>query len=240
MKVQSRFTRVRLWLLFSFVLFLSACGSSTSGPSETVLQSSSNGNPNPTKPIAYCNEAMTPNLSYRILAQSLNGVPDPSWVQMRILGLPAGFENSTTFLQFWKGQATTDTTVTFHPTPVVFSLFDTQSQTYIRNNISALRWSEVQTLIAGASPAAFFSRVILVMNLQDTTGQFQVLNATSYLTASNQAQERLDALLPTFFANPQDYAFKSTGAPRESVLRNLHPLRTATADFANLAAALCQ
>jgi len=240
MKAQFQVVRVRLWLIISSLLLLSACGSSTSGPSETSLQSGSTGNPNPVKPIAYCNEAMGPNLSYRLLAQSFNGVSDPNWVQMRILGVPAGFDNSTTFLQFWKGQATNDTTVTFHPTPVVFSLFDTQTQTYIRSNITALRWSEVQTLIAGASPSTFFSRVVLVLNLQDPTGQFQVLSATSYLTASNQAQERLEALLPTFFANPQDYAFKSTGGMRESVLRNLHPLRTATSDFANLAAALCQ
>jgi hypothetical protein len=232
---------IRVILTLGFIALLSACGSSKSGPEQNLNFASQNPISS-SKAIATCNKGQGNGWGYRIAAQKLGNSFDPNWAHVFMSAAPAGFEANTSYIQFFKGQATSDTQITYFGTPVQFALFDRQSNTYLASNrlFNSATWNDVKDLIPGSTVASFLSRVIFVLSLQDQTAQYQVISVGTYNLTNNAAVENVQALIPTFFANPVDYSIKSTGAPRETVLRNLHPLRSATSSFEALAQALCQ
>ncbi len=242
MRFQRANSFLSLSLAVAYALLLAACGSSKSGSGASDFASWSDlgGDGSNGKPIAYCNKASNDSLSYKIMAQYTGAGADPNWANLKIYSVPAGFESGSVHLQFWKGSAANDSALSFHNTPITFSIWDLNSGAYIKENLTSLSWSQISGLAAGASLSTFLSRVLLVLNLQDANKQFTVFNASAYLTSSNALQSSVSALLPAFYANPSDYALRSDGMARETVLRNMHPLRNQAGDFAALATALCQ
>ena len=166
---------------------------------------------------------------------------DPNWANVFLSNLPTGFEAGSSYIQFFKGQATSDTAIGYTATPIQFAIFDRTDGKYLNNSgtYSSLKWTDVQNLIAGATPASFMGRVIFVLSLQDPTASSTVLTAASYNSTGGAVIESVPSLLPTFNANPADYATKPNGQARETVLKNLHPLKGQSGDFAALAANLC-
>jgi hypothetical protein len=231
-------TNVRIILTLAFLAMLSACGSSSS-PTDADLAST--GTPVGEKPIAKCNKAGTSTLAYKVAAQVSGNSFDPNWANLYLTNLPTGFEAGTSYIQFFKGQAASDTTIGYNSSSVPFAIYDRTAGAYLNNSgtYTSLKWNDVKNLIAGATPASFMARVIFVLSLQDPTGAYQVLATASYNTADNATIEAIPSLLPTFHANPADYATKSNGVARETVLKNMHPLKGQSGDFATLAANLC-
>lgn len=235
---------IRIILTLSFLALLSACGASSTTADEVDLGSA--GTPPAAKPIAVCNKAISTNLSYKVAAQVSGGSFDPSWANLYLTTLPASFEAGTTNIQFHKGQANGDASIAYNPTAVPFAIFNKNTNQYLTNSAGAplsftsLVWNDVKDLIAGATPASFVNQVIFVLSLQDPSGLYHVLAAGSYNITGGAHVESVASLLPTFYANPADYAVKSNGAARETVLRNMHPLRNQTGNFATLASQLCQ
>lgn len=224
-------------LILAFLLTLAACGSSKSNETTDFA---SRVDLNSSKALAYCNRTQATTLSYKIMAQYVGGNYDPNWAHLRLYSVPAGFETNVHYIQFWKGWASSDSQITHNTTPISFSIYDLQTQTYLKQGLTALSWDNVKDLIPGASVSTFLSRVMFVLDLQDPNGQYTVFTAAVYGTANNVAQESADALIPAFLANPAEYAFKADGSARESVLRNMHPLRGQSGDYSALATALCQ
>jgi hypothetical protein len=231
-------TYFRIVVTLSFIAFLSACGSSNS-PNET--QNLSSTGTTDSKPLVRCNKAGSSTLSFKVAAQVSGAGYDPNWANVFLSNLPTGFEAETSFIAFFKGQAVSDSSISYNSTTVPFAIYDTVSQSYLNSSAtySSLKWSEVKGLISGATPASFMSRVIFVLSLQDPTGAYQVLTAQSYNVSDNSSIEAIPSLLPTFYANPADYAIKSNGGNRETVLKNMHPLKNATGDFSYQASLLC-
>lgn len=231
-------TNIRIILTLTFLALLSACGASSTPMEDANLASTGTVGE---KPIAKCNKAGTATLSYKVAAQVSGASFDPNWANLFLSNLPTGFEAGTSYIQFFKGQAASDTTIGYTATSVPFAIFDRTAGAYLNNSgtYTSLKWAEVQNLIPGATPASFMARVIFVLSLQDPTGSMQVLTAASYNTANNTSIEAIPSLLPTFYANPADYATKPNGIARETVLKNLHPLKGQSGDFTTLAANLC-
>lgn len=223
----------------SLATLLSACGSSTT-PNDS-LDFASTSIP-VEKAIVKCNKAGSSTLSYKSAAQISGTGFDPNIANIYLSNLPTDFEAGQSFIQFWKGQAISDSTLGFSTTAISFAIYDRQISRYLNNGqtYSSLKWNDVKNLIPGATAANFMSRAIFVLFLQDTTGAFQVLSAASYRTSDNSVIEGVASLIPTFYANPADYATKSNGQARETVLRNLHPLKNQSGDFATLAQNICQ
>lgn len=236
---------IRLFLLFSLFTLLTACGSSRSSDQGQDLASVGAAAPaavSSEKPIAVCNKAGSSTLGFTLMAQVSGSGYDPNYANLFLRNLPTGFEAGTSFIQFSKGQATSDTTVGYATAPIKFAIFDTQTSSYLNSTqtFTSLKWSDVQNLISGATAASFMNRVIFVMLLQDPNSEFQVLTAASYASSDNSVIEAVPALLPTFYANPADYAIRANGSARQSVLKNLHPFKNETQNFANLADDLCR
>lgn len=223
----------------AFVVTLTACGSSKKATfiSEQASRTDLDAN---SKPLAYCNRANGLALSYKIMAQYVDGNYDPNWAHVRLYSVPGGFDSNLNYIQFWKGAANSDTNIVHNTTPISFSVFDLQAQKYLKQGLTVLNWNDVKDLIPGVSVSTFLSRVMLVMDLQDPSGQSTVFTAAAYGTASNALQDSANALIPAFYASPADYAYKSNGAPRESVLRNMHPLNGQSGNYSALATNLCQ
>jgi hypothetical protein len=232
-------TNLNIIITLCFLALLSACGSSTNLNAGQDLSSTGL---DATKPIAKCNKTGTSTLSFKIAAQVSGSSFDPNWANLYLTNLPTGFEAGSSMINFFKGQAANDTQLGYDSTTVPFAIYDRSTSTYLNNGgaYTSLKWSDVQNLIPGVSAAAFMSRVIFVLSLNDPNSSYQVLTVTSNNISDNSIIEAIPALLPTFYANPADYAIKSNGTPRETVLKNLHPLKNQTGDFTTLASALCQ
>ncbi len=235
-------TSIRILLTLTFLALLSACGASSS--SQDTLDLGSNGTPT-TKPLAVCNKAMSANLSYKVAAQVATGGYDPNWANLYLTNLPASFGAGTTNIQFHKGQANGDAALAYNTTAVPFGIFNRNTNQYFTNSsgaaltFSSLVWNDVKDLIPGATPATFSSQVIFVLSLQDPSSLYQVLTVGSYNITGGAHVESAASLLPTFHASPADYATKANGLSRETVLRNLHPLRNQVGNYATLASQLC-
>jgi hypothetical protein len=239
-------TNIRILLTLGFLVALSACG-----PANTKAQSSDLGSTGTTttttsttsnKVIATCNRASSSSTSYKIAAQMSGSTFDPSWANLTFTSIPSSFQSGTIMYQFFKGQATSDSTLTYNSSAVPFYIYDTVTGAYLSETpYTSLKWSDVKSLISGVSSAStFLSRVIFLLSLNDSAGAYQTLSLRSYTISSGATVDIAEMLLPTFYANPSDYAYTSTGAVRESVLQNLHPLRGQTGDYATLATSLCQ
>lgn len=232
-------TNLRILITLIFLALLTACGSSKSLP-ESQDFSSAGGTAS--KAIAKCNKAGSATLSYKTAAQISGNTFDPNFLNLYLSNLPTGFEAGTSYIQFSKGQANGDAAISYDSTAVSFAIYDRATSAYLNsgNPYTSLRWNDVKNLIPGATAASFMARALFILILQDSSGTYTVIAPASYNTADNAGIEAIPSLLPTFHANPADYAVKSNGMARESVLKNLHPLRNQSGDFNALAAVLCQ
>ncbi len=229
-------TNVRILITLIFLALLTACGSSKSLPESQDFSSAG------AKAIVKCNKAGSATLSYKTAAQMPGNTFDPNFVNLYLGNLPTGFEAGTSYIQFSKGQANGDAAINYDTTAVSFAIYDRTAGAYLNsgNTYTSLRWNDVKNLIPGATPASFMARALFILVLQDSSGTYTVIAPASYNTADNTGIEAIPSLLPTFHANPVDYAIKSNGMARESVLKNLHPLKNQSGDFNALAAVLCQ
>lgn len=230
------FIRSVLALLSAVVL--AACGAAKSSNSSDLGSRVGEGI-NSSKTLTYCNKGSSSTMSLKLMAQYNGGSYDPNWAHLRLYNVPSGFDSNANYIQFWKAAANSDSTIAYNASPITFSVFDIQTQQYVKQNLTALRWNDVKDLFAGASVSTFLSRAMFVLSLQDPNGQYTVLTSTAYTSSNGQIQESLNVLLPAFYANPADYAVKSNGMARESVLQNMHPLRNQSGNWATLAQALC-
>jgi hypothetical protein len=69
-----------------------------------------------------------------------------------------------------------------------------------------------------STPADFFQKVRFFVTLDDPTGQYDVLTVGLHEVNSGTADTRIDALIPTFAADPRIY-----NQSHPSVLQRLHP-----------------
>ncbi len=236
-------TQLRIVITLSFVALLSACGASnTPNASSDFASTGTSTTSSVSKPLATCNKAASSDFAFKLAAQLSGLFYDPSWMNLYLTALPSSFEAQSTYIIFFKGQATSDSVLTYNTTPVPFAMWDTQTNSYLNGGqfYNSLKWSDAASLISGISASAFMSRVIFVLNLQDPSSAYQTLSASIFNISNNSGVEGIQALLPTFYANPADYAVKPTGFTRETVLQNLHPLKGQSGDFASLASSLCQ
>lgn len=227
--------------ILSFTFLLTACGSSS--PQSADLSSRGTGEVIPTKTMSYCNKAVGSTVSYKLMAQYTNGSYDPNWAHVRLYNTPAGFDNSSVVIQFFKGFAQSDSILSMGTGAISFALYDLQTGAYLNNgaSYSSLKWDDVKNLISGATVQDFKNRVMLVLYLDDSAGQYTVLRAQTAAAAGGSAIDMIDALIPAFYASPADYAYKSNGSVRESVLRNMHPFKSVVGgDYAAMALQLCQ
>ena len=99
-------------------------------------------------------------------------------------------------------------------------LFQTLSTSYTQAN-----WSDIQSIatlnsISGKTANDIFSKLDLLVNLQDNSNTAKILTVFLYEDGGTSPTAQVEVLVPKFYANPADY-----NANHAEVLQLLHPLR---------------
>ncbi len=238
---------LKLLLLSVISVSMVACNQGQS--SSTDLSSRIVDSNNSSKALAVCNEGSNSSLALRLRA-SMNSAGTAyrmDQVFLKLTKIPSAFTDGTEYFNFWRWMASSSNSTYIDPTSLNFYLYDTQTKQAVTGVRNALEWSDVSGTAStwGVDAAGFFQRVILVIDVRDANGEFDVLKTARYNSSTNAVVESIDTLLPLFYANPADYAYESNGTTRASVLTNLHPFKSMTSQgwstnqFASAANSFC-
>lgn len=223
-------TNVCLKLLLLSVISVSmvACGSNQADSynlSSRVVDSNTG-----SKSVAICNEGSSSSTALKLKAStnSAGTAYRMDQVFMKLTTVPSGFTAGTDYFNFWRWMASSSNSTYIDPTPLSFYLYDTQTNQAVTGVRNSLKWSDVSGTAStwGVDAAGFFQRVILVIDVRDANGEFDVIKTARYNLSSNALAESIDTLLPLFYANPSDYAYESNGTTRASSLTALHPFKS--------------
>ncbi|WP_413584765.1 hypothetical protein [Bdellovibrio sp. HCB274] len=214
-------------LLIAGAAALTGCGSSgaqsTDFASREVITSTTDAD---RKALAVCNSTTTAGLAARQMAYSEGNSYRMDLVWVKLTTLPTGFSSGASYISMWKWLANSNGSTYLDSSAVPVALYDTQTKKFITSWGTSIRWSAISSMALSmgyADPASFFGRVIILADLKDKNGEYDVLKVTAYSTSSNKAITEINGLLPMFTVNPTAYATESSGAARASVLQKLHP-----------------
>lgn len=240
-------------------LLLSACAKRASYDSSASRVDSLN----ITNPHALCSEGKdTKNgTSLTMILKAIEATNDGSsylndWTAAALENIPASFKTENHYVQFWKWKASADgTTYMDKSAPLQFYILRKDTLQYISTALTQITWEELQKLlIAQNIPASTleqaFQNIRFSVYVQDLT--WDVLRVNFY-NSSDTAQAQVDALIPIFDADPNDYKTLPTEeiqggsqTARPEVLLRLHPFYSmmnqswTRTDFQNQSLGLCK
>ena len=200
------------------------------------------------KPLAYCNEFKNDSDDIRAKAYSDSaGNIRQDLMLFKAITLPSTFPQDTSYLSFFKWKAASTTAPYLNTTALKFALYDSASDQYLTQWLTSMRWRDISALAASKGtphPQDFFKNVQILVNLEDSAGEYDAIRIVEYHYQTNKAQTQIDGLLPLFHANPTDYAVEADGTQRALALQKIHPFkdlkgqRSAT-EFSSMANAFC-
>lgn len=241
---------LKLILLSVITATIAACSPGQSSSTDLSSRSLDTG-PGNTKTLAVCNQATMDSSSMSANMKAATNAAGTSYrldqAILKLSSVSSDFVNGSDYVNLWRWMASTSNSTYIDPTPLNFYLYDTQTAQPITGLKSSLKWADVSATATtwGLDSAAFFQRVVLVVDLRDVNGEFDVLKLSRYSSSTNAVVDNLDMLLPLFYANPADYAYESNGALRATVLQNLHPFMNmsgqgwSTSQFASASNSYC-
>ncbi len=248
-------------------LFLTGCGSgkvadgsssttSTVASTDTTTTTTTTTLSTSSKVIAKCNRLQGDTLDVSVRVDPLaTTATDGLTLQAKLLALASEIDSTNKYaIFFYKGKlqgsstSSTDQVLKFDSSPVRVSFNSSTGSslgvTYDR--LSYEKLNSVRLSIGGYSSTMdqVLESVSMNILLNDTAHTYKVLRVGLYKkntsTLQFDAVRYEDILIPSFYANPDDYAVDpSTGYERAQVLKDLHPFKGVTSDFSRLAAQLC-
>ncbi len=181
-----------------------------------------------TKPLAYCNSATGTDVSakLKVFTDASNTVR-MDYIYARITALPSGFAGGTSYIKMWKWLANSSGAAYLDNTALNFAIFNKNNQG-LTPWMTTMKWSDVSAVAAGmgySDPQTFFNNVNVLVQLNDTQGEYDALKITNYNASTNAVISSLDMLMPIFYASPTDYAVEPTGAGRATKFTTLAPFQ---------------
>lgn len=215
--------------LFPLVLsagFLMSCGATKSIPGST--EESSRALIASPKPLAYCNQAT--DAAHSMVANvgaylNNTGGIDLNYLHVKLTNVPATFSDNTHYFSLFKWYADASGVATTFNQPLSFKIVSIQSGQELTANITTLSWNTVATLatsLGATTPAAFFQKVRLLVYINDPSGTYDALTVGYHKSSTGVAENRIDALMPIFEADPRTYS-----ATHPKILSNMHPFLSA-------------
>ncbi len=204
--------------------FLMSCG--VSKTQEGLVEESSR-TLSVNKPVAYCNQAtdaaksMTANVGAFMNA---SGGVDLNYLHVKLTNVPESFNDNTHYFSLFKWYADAAGTPHTSNQPLSFKIINIQSGQEMASNLTTLSWNTVSPLAKNmgvTTPAQFFQKVRLLVFINDPQGTYDALTIGYHKSLNGVADNRIDALMPAFDADPRDYT-----ANHAKVLANLHPFAT--------------
>lgn len=226
------------------VAYLTACGSSISGGGFGSVDSSSTTTPVIAgAAVAKCSQDVGTASDFHVRVEAAYdqfGTIQPSYARVTITASPSDWATSNYDLQLYRMTASSSNSLVLDPSALPFQFERTVAPSTYQlmsvnngsgqmvaysypiinaNEITAYANASTGNSYASAS-AVFSSGIHFLVNLNDSSGAYQVLRAKLY-TTSGTVYRQVDVLIPTFYANPTTY---NTTHP--AVLQNMHPLHS--------------
>lgn len=212
-------------LILCSVLLMS-CGIQKKESADDSQVESSRVTPNQSvdRPIAYCNQAVEAGQNFKVHVAGhfdVSGQNDPNLLHVKITDVAESFATNNEYFALWKWYGTSDGATYVNPKALSFKIINIQSSEDLTGFIQNLSWKSVASMassLGASTPAQFFQKVRLYVNLEDPQAQYDALTVGLHDEATGAARLRVDALIPLFFADPRAYA-----VDRAKVLIELHP-----------------
>lgn len=199
----------RIFTVLFLLTLLTSCGTSKSNPTN-------NTSPSPTvngiKPLANCQKTVTADASINMAAVvDQAGTPDLNWTKLKFNYLSTAATASGNQIRFFKWRMMSNGTSYLEPTALYAMFYDLSTGQPVSSSMNVIPTGSI------------IPQRGLYIQLNDSTGQYQVLKIVVY-DKDNNLVGQMNALIPQFLANPADYAYNTDGTARAQILQSLHPL----------------
>lgn len=234
--------------IFALVLTLSlvACSQkSTQSLSASISDGTRTTSGTSNKPLAYCshNQNSEMNANTMVFTQA-NQTIRTDLVWLNLSSIPAEFENGQ-YMQIFRWKADTTGAPFMDKTPLQFR-FQSKKNSQVGTGYSNYaRWAELSSFrqsFGENSAASFFNSSMILVDIKDLRAEYDAIRIVVY-NSSGSVVQNLDILIPSFYANPADYAVEDNGVARSNLLQAIHPFVGQTNSdsyhFATLSQDLC-
>ena len=206
--------------------FLMSCGAAKSGAGSS--DEASRALSTSAKPLAYCNQAT--DAAHSLVANlgaylNSSGGVDLNYIHVKLSNVPATFTDNSHYFSFFKWSADASGTLSTFNQALSFKIINIQSGQDLTGSLTTLSWNTVSamaTSLGATTPTAFFQKVRILVYINDPTGSYQAMTISYHKAATGVADNRIDALMPLFDADPRTYS-----ASHAKILSNIHPFATA-------------
>lgn len=233
--------------IFALILTLSlvACSQkSTQSLSASISDGTRTTKSTSNKPLAYCSHNQKDELNGNTMAFSQNGSIRTDLVWLNLSSIPAQFENGE-YIQIFRWKADTTGTPFMDQTPLQFR-FQSKKNSQVGTGYSNYaRWAELSSFRQGFgenTAAGFFNSSMILVDIKDLRAEYDAIRIAVY-SSSGSVVQSLDILIPSFYANPADYAVEDSGSARSNLLQAIHPfvgqVNSDSYHFETLARDLC-
>lgn len=226
---------LKVLLLITSAALISSCGTSKDANSDYDFSSRIGNSSDPlgtidpkNRPLAYCNKSTNSLIEVVTAIYKSGDTILNDFINLKITKVPAYFNQSQNYIQFWKWQANPQGQTDMGSAPLRFQIVEASTGTPLTNAKTSLYWNDLQgaaQAVAAATPADLFSKVRLVVDLQDPYAEYDAIR-TVYYNMDNSPVSELDSLIPIFDADPVKYAKEPSGANRATILQDLHPFKS--------------
>lgn len=210
------------------VALLTGCGSSNTAGNSDQSSRLPTDTSSATKALAYCNQGTGTEVSMKLQAfKDASGNYRNDYMYAKITAVPSSFAGGTSYISMWKWLANTTGNAQLDNTPLNFAIMSKTGQG-LTAWMTVMRWSDIMGVASSlgySDPQTLFANTLVLIDLKDPNGEYDVLKVTNYNSSTNAAISSLDVLLPIFYANPADYALEPNGQGRAQVLQRLHPFK---------------
>lgn len=231
-------------------LLLASCGAekissdasaSTNQPSGTIIEASIDSDES-VKPIMNCNEKNMSFLNLKIKKDTRN--PDNQLIAY-FSSVKINWDKGEK-VYFYRGKVSTSNVVTVETTPISIGFETKDGSTAFFGSYQGLTKANLLNAAAqvasGYSVSSLLANYRFIFSIYDAQHVYQFIRAVKF-DSNNEYTEYRDILIPSFYANPNDYQKSSLGTVRPIDLVSLHPfynqMDDTDLDFATLASEAC-
>ncbi|MCK6598034.1 MAG: hypothetical protein L6Q37_06685 [Bdellovibrionaceae bacterium] len=228
---------LKLTLILSALLFITACGSSKNMTDDYATSSRLNTSTitstqtDSSRPLAYCNQRSNDQLGVATAYYKSGEVIATNRIYLKITKIPSYFSESKNYIEFHKWMMNSAGAKVWGSEKMYFHIYSIATGELLSENKTYLYWADLQKeaqSVGAATPDQFFKKVRLLIELEDYAGEYDVITTKYFNSNDNSQLSSLDSLIPVFDADPTKYAYEKDGSTRNSTLQALHPFASYT------------
>ncbi|MBL7542477.1 MAG: hypothetical protein JNL11_01605 [Bdellovibrionaceae bacterium] len=228
---------LKITLVLIAAAMLSACGASK-GSADNYDQSSRlntttiTNNDTLSRPLAYCNQSSNSQIGINTSTYQDGETISLTRINLKITKIPSYFAQGQNYIEFQKFMINAANSKMWGSSRLYFKIYSIADGTPLLAGESVLYWPALQAAaqkVGASTPAQFFNKVRIVIELEDPNGEYDVIVA-KYFDQDDTLVSQLESLIPVFDADPTKYAIEKDASQndvaRATALQNLHPFKS--------------